>query len=232
MDMNELRATGENTAVIIPVYNGQKHLAELFRRLGPVMPKEAIIVVDDASTDGSAAQCQALGFRVHQLATNSGKGAALQAGFKLAQQAGYHFAATIDCDLQHKPEDIPRLLKKQQQTAADIIIGARQFSPATMPWPRIFSNRTTSRIVSWKCGHRIIDSQSGFRLYRLASLARMQFISHRYQFETEVIIKFCKAGCRVAFIPIDTIYNDEESHISHLRDIWNFIKTIVRETGR
>ncbi|MCK4956690.1 MAG: hypothetical protein KAS49_03575, partial [Candidatus Cloacimonetes bacterium] len=57
----------------------------------------------------------------------------------------------------------------------------------------------------------------------------MNFISERYQFETEVILKFSKLNCTFAFVPIDTIYNDEVSYISHFRDIWNFIKIVCYE---
>lgn len=232
MNEKELSAHKNNTAVIIPVYNGRRYLPRLFERLLAVMPAESLFVVDDASTDGSAEWCISQQVLVHSFAANKGKGAALQAGFEMAHQAGYHFAVSIDCDLQHRPEDIPLLLQRQRETGADIIIGAREFDPAIMPWSRIFSNSTTSRIVSMSCRRHITDSQSGFRLYRLAPLTRMQFISQRYQFETEVLIKLCKAGCSVDFIPIDTIYNDEESHISHLRDIWNFIKIVTYHIGR
>jgi glycosyltransferase involved in cell wall biosynthesis len=232
MNEKELSAQKNTTAVIIPVYNGRRYLPQLVERLLAVMPAKSLFVVDDASTDESAAWCISHQVQVHSFATNKGKGAALQAGFTMARNAGYQFAVSIDCDLQHKPEDIPRLMQRQCETGADIIIGARQFDPAIMPWPRIFSNSTTSRIVSLSCRRRITDSQSGFRLYRLAPLAGMQFISQRYQFETEVLIKLCRAGCSVDFIPIDTIYNDEESHISHLRDIWNFIKIVIYHIGR
>lgn len=232
MNKRKLSAHKNNTAVVIPMYNGRQHLPRLFERLLAVMPAESLLVIDDASTDGSAQWCLSQRVLVHSFPLNKGKGAALQTGFNLASQAGYQFAVSIDCDLQHQPEDIPRLLARQRETDADIVIGERRFDPAVMPWPRIFSNSTTSRIVSLSCHHRITDSQSGFRLYRLAPLAGMRFTSQRYQFETEVLIKLCKAGCKVDFIPIDTIYNDEESHISHLRDIWNFIKIITYHIGR
>ena len=216
-------------AVIIPIYNSAKYLTELFSRISNYIPMQNIIAINDASHDNSAEICENSGINLINFSHNRGKGAALQAGFQEAIAKGFSFAISIDSDLQHKPEDIPNFLKKQAESKADMVIGKREFSFQTMPWARIFSNSTTSKIVSIASKQKIYDSQSGYRMYKLAPLTKMNFISERYQFETEVILKFSKLNCTFAFVPIDTIYNDEVSYISHFRDIWNFIKIVCYE---
>ncbi len=216
-------------AVIIPIYNAEKYLAELVRRISMQLPKQNIIAVNDASIDNSHSICKKLEIRTINFQINRGKGAALRAGFQEAIDLGFDFAFTIDSDLQHLPEDIPRFLQKLSETNADLIIGARDFTLKTMPWARIFSNSTTSKIVSMVAKHKILDSQSGYRLHRLKPLKDMTFRSERYQFETEIILKLAKLHSKFEFVPIATIYNDEVSYISHFRDIWNFIKIVCYE---
>ncbi|MFO7896161.1 MAG: glycosyltransferase family 2 protein [Candidatus Cloacimonadales bacterium] len=219
----------QQVAVIVPIYNAEKYLPELIGRIAQQIPRQNIIAVNDASQDSSASICQELQIETINFSHNRGKGAALQAGFKYALERGFSHAFSIDSDLQHLPEDIPRFLTQLAQTEADLIIGCRKFSLKTMPWPRIFSNSTTSKIVSLVSKSKIYDSQSGYRLYHLKPLQKMKFRSERYQFETEVILKLAKKNGSFSFVPIDTIYTDQVSYISHFRDIGNFIKIVCYE---
>ena len=98
-----------------------------------------------------------------------------------------------------------------------------------MPFSRILSNAITSFIVSISTGYRIPDSLSGFRLYYLKLIEKMKFRSERYQFETEIIFKFARKKAKIDAVPIKTIYQNEKSHISHRRDIINFVKIIFSE---
>lgn len=218
-----------NSSVIVPIYNGERYLDELCRRILKLCPLENIILIDDASEDNSRNKAISLGLNVVSFKDNRGKGAVLQEGFKIALSSGYKFAFTIDCDLQHKPEDFPLFFEKQNETEADLIIGMRDFSPEIMPKHRVMSNTITSKIVSFVAGKKIIDSQSGYRLYNLQKLSNLKFKSERYQFETEVILKFAKLNAQIEFVPIPTIYNGQESYISNFRDIGNFIKIVIFE---
>lgn len=223
-----LKADKTNTAVIIPVYNAERHLPELYRQLLEHFPAEQLIFINDCSTDKSGKICQDFEATNHNFVVNQGKGAALQAGFQIAMEKGFEFALTIDADLQHDPAEIPNFLKKQNETGSAMIIGKRDFNK-TMPWQRIFSNSTTSKVVSIVTKQVIADSQSGYRLYQLDPIKKLVFKSSRYQFETEIIIKFAKLGAQIKFVSIQTIYNDEVSYISHFRDIGNFIAIVWYE---
>jgi len=223
-----LKADKTNTAVIIPVYNAERHLPELYRQLLTHFPAEQLIFVNDCSTDNSGKLCEGFRTNYREFKINQGKGAALQAGFQIAIEKGFEFAFSIDADLQHDPAEIPNFLKKQNETNSAMIIGKRDFN-VTMPWQRKFSNSTTSKVVSIVTKQDIVDSQSGYRLYQLDPIKKLSFKSTRYQFETEIIIKFAKLGAQIKFVPIQTIYNDEVSYISHFRDIGNFIAIVWHE---
>lgn len=224
-----MKAKCENTAIIVPVYNSESHLVELFKRIFKYFPIENVIAIDDASADDSAEICERVGVKLIRLLENSGKGNALQIGFSAAIKKGFNFAFSIDSDLQHQPEDFPEFLKMQNEKSADLVIGKRDFSYSKMPLPRICSNTITSGIVSLFTRQKIADSQCGFRLYNLDLIKTLKFRTKRYQFETEVILKFAKAGGKIVFVPVATIYDGQRSYISHFRDIMNFVKIVFFE---
>ncbi|MCF7920940.1 MAG: glycosyltransferase family 2 protein [Candidatus Cloacimonetes bacterium] len=221
------KAEIHNTAVILPVYNSSRHLRMLTEKLQGYFPLEQILAVDDGSTDASAESCRELGLHLIRFTRNKGKGAALTAGFTEASSLGYEFAFSIDSDEQHAPEHIPAFLAKQQSTGAGLVLGFRQLTFKDMPFARICSNRLTSFIVSLTIGQQVSDSQCGYRLYRLADLADLKFKTLRYQFETEILLKLAAKNVKIAEVPVITIYGDETSHISHFRDIRNFVKVVT-----
>ncbi|MCD4818363.1 MAG: glycosyltransferase family 2 protein [Candidatus Cloacimonetes bacterium] len=223
------KAKWENTAVIIPVFNAREHLDELISRILKFFPKEQIFAINDASTDNSKEICKKYDLNLIDFPVNSGKGFALQKGFQAAILTNFDFAFVIDSDLQHEPEEFPNFLKLQNEFDYDLIIGKRDFSYDQMPFLRVFSNSITSGIVSFFTGQKIEDSQSGFRLYNLNIIKDFKFRTRRYQFETEIILKFSEKNAKIGFVPIKTIYNDEVSHISHLRDIIYFLDVIFYE---
>ncbi|PID28903.1 MAG: hypothetical protein CSB55_02225 [Candidatus Cloacimonadota bacterium] len=215
-----------DTVIIVPIYNGEKHLKELFSRIKKSAPDLKIIAVNDASRDRTKEILEKSDVIALNFTENKGKGAALRAGFNEAVERGFDYAISIDCDLQHKPEKIPELMKKRKKYNADLVIGRRKFKLGNMPPARIFSNTITTLAVSSVLGKKVFDSQSGFRLYNLNFIKKMQFETCRYQFETEILLKFGKSGARFAFVDIPVIYDDEISYISHGRDIANFIKIL------
>jgi len=224
-----MKADWKNTAVIVPIYNSSKYLEELFRRIFEFFPTESVYAINDASIDNSAKICELSGVNLINIPINKGKGNALNVGFKEAITGGFKFTFSIDSDLQHKPEDFPGFLEKQNKDKIDLLIGRRILSNKKMPFMRVCSNSLTSKIVSIFTKQKILDSQCGFRLYNLDSIKDFKFRTKRYQFETEVILKLAKAGGKMGAIDIETIYNGQKSYISHLRDIMNFIKIIIYE---
>jgi glycosyltransferase involved in cell wall biosynthesis len=223
-----MKSNIENTIIVVPIYNGAKHLKELFSRINKVEPKLKIIAINDASKDNTKSILAEADVISINFTENKGKGAALQAGFLKAIELGFDYAVSIDCDLQHEPEDIPNFMKMQNITDANLVIGRRSFKLGDMPPARIFSNSTTTAMVSKIMGQKVYDSQSGYRLYDLNIVKQLQFETNRYQFETEILLKYKKFNPKLAFVDILTIYQDEVSYISHGRDILNFIKILLK----
>jgi len=227
-----MKANWKNTAVVVPIYNSEKYLQELFKRIREFFPLESIFAINDASEDNSKVICEKIGVNLVDLKVNSGKGNALQTGFTSAKKAGFNFAFTIDSDLQHKPEDFSDFISKQNESDLDLVIGKRDFSLKKMPFMRICSNTLTSWVTSIASKQKIIDSQCGYRLYNLDILKDMEFKTKRYQFETEIILKISKKNGKIGFTPIKTIYDGQISYISGWRDIKNFIKIVLSETKK
>jgi len=198
--MNEL-ADWNNTAVIVPAYEAAAHIGELARRLGAVTDLARVLVIDDGSTDDTAARCQAAGFRVICHGVNRGKGAALQTGLQAAYAGGSRFAFSLDADLQHEPEAMPLFLEEQRRSGADLVYGRRNLSVREMPWPRVCSNRLTSNIVSYRAGQRVHDSQCGYRVYRLEPLAALRLCAQGYQLEPEVLLQLAKSARGLVLFP-------------------------------
>ncbi len=100
--------------------------------------------------------------------------------------------------------------------------------PDGMPWARQLSNRLTSRIISWRTGQRIQDSQSGYRLIRVVVLQTIPLVTTRFQTESELLIKAGLRGYRISSIPIRSVYTTPLSAIRPVVDTWRFLALLVR----
>jgi glycosyltransferase involved in cell wall biosynthesis len=197
------------TCALIPAFNEASHIAQVVE--GARQFVDAAIVIDDGSTDGTLQAAREAGAFCIASPTNRGKASALRLGFAHAHAENFTHAITLDGDGQHLPQDIPALLRVAEETQADLVIGARPFDRALMPRARFYSNTIGSRWASALVGQTIQDSQSGFRLFRLASLAPIKLRSRRYEFEMEALIKMGRAGCTIAHAPIHMVYNNGQA---------------------
>ena len=217
-------------AVLIPAFNAERSLAELVSRLRSAIGDVQIVVVDDGSTDRTNEVAASIGAVILRHEKNRGKGAALQTGFDyLNKQTGIEFIVTMDADLQHQPEDVPKFFLVQQKTNADIVIGWRERIGTQMPMHRRLSNTITSALVGMRTGVKIKDSQCGFRLIRRSVIERVQLESTGYEAETEFLIKAARRGFKIEFVPVQTIYGKEKSYMTHWATTVNFIKVIFRK---
>jgi glycosyltransferase involved in cell wall biosynthesis len=217
-------------AVLIPAFNAEKSLAELVSRLRNAVGNVLIVIVDDGSTDRTNEMAASIGVVVLRHKNNLGKGAALQTGFDyLNKQDGVEFILTVDADLQHLPEDVPKFILVQQKTNADIVIGWRQRIGTRMPVHRRFSNTITSTLVGMRTGLEIKDSQCGFRLIRHSVIGSFRCEAAGYEAETEFLIKAARRGFKIEFVPVQTVYGAEKSYMTHWATTVNFIKVILRK---
>jgi len=213
----------ESTAlVLIPARNEAATIGHVVR--GCRKAGFAVTVIDDASSDDTAALAAQVGAEVLALTgPHHGKTAALHHALaRLPDSMEWLFF--LDGDGQHDPGDLSRFWHRRFE--ADLIIGNRFPDAARMPLLRRWTNRAMSAVL-----HRsgIIDSQCGFRLVRRAWLGSWLPAGRHFQFETEMAQLASARPPRVLNLPIAATYAREESKIVPLRDTLNFARCLLRQ---
>jgi glycosyltransferase involved in cell wall biosynthesis len=207
--------------VVIPAHNEAVRVGSVVAAVKALgLP---VLVVDDGSEDGSQERAAAAGASVVRLTTNRGKGAALKAGFAAAVEQGYEGVLTLDADGQHDPGRIPLFLEAWSRSNADLVVGQRDFE--RMPPVRKLTNTLARGLFSWAVGRRIPDNQSGFRLHSRRLLgAATEAKEEGFAFEVEVLAICLGRGYRVEWVPIPTLYGNEESDIRPWQHLVSFLR--------
>jgi glycosyltransferase involved in cell wall biosynthesis len=152
------------TLVLIPAYNEVQSLGPLIAGVRQHAPDTEILVVDDASCDGTQALLKQLGVRWVRLPQRLGTGAAVRTGLRYAMQRGFDTVVRIDGDGQHPPEEIHRLLKPLLLGSGDVVIGSRyaggqhSWTPTTRRW----IHRALGGVLTLVTRQRVTDPTSGF----------------------------------------------------------------------
>jgi len=216
----------DSVLVLIPAYNAAEYLPDLLPRLRKYVCDDNLLFVDDGSTDDLRAILRQEHVNCISFPHNRGKGAALMAGFEYAVDKGYRSVLTLDADLQHLPEEIPRFYASDN--GRTVLIGTRRISLAHMPFARWLTNNLTSLIISILSTQRVRDSQSGFRLIPTGLLRDIRLDTVNYDLESEMLFKAGAIGCRIAEVRISTVYEGSQSYINPLKDTLRFVRQIWR----
>lgn len=212
------------TAAVIPAYNEEKRIRQVIERTLKFVDK--VIVVDDGSTDATAVEAEKTGVKVIRLQKNAGKARALKTGFKHLPECDA--VVLLDADLQHVPEEIPRLLKAVEK-GSDLCIGSRFFNPPkNMPWACKLSNKAAAALVRFFTKQRISDPQSGFRAIKKEKLDLLELKAERYSVEHILILEAAMKNLKIKEVPISCVYGDEKSNIKPLRDSVKVAYNILR----
>lgn len=207
-------------AVLIPCYNAAGYVGRVVTAVRPLVG--TLLVVDDGSTDSSAAEAEAAGAEVLRRPRNGGKGAALKDGIAslLARPETSH-VLFMDADGQHAPDDVPKFLDAARREEA-FVIGSRFGDRSKIPGKRYWANYIGSRVLSRMTGQELEDTQSGFRLIAADLLRRVapRLRSTGYAVESEILIKASPLGIRVSHVPIEVIYDGNPSHYRPFADTW------------
>ena len=225
--MRLYRSRVSHILALIPGYQEGPRIADVVERARAHLP---VLVVDDGSTDDTAARAEAAGATVLRQVPNAGKGAALRAGFRHALEHGAEAVVTLDADGQHDPAEIPRFLAAFEDGRPELVVGRRDFSE--MPPVRRLSNTLGGWVFSAAVGRRVADNQSGYRLIgRRLMTALLDSDESGFEFEVEMIARCIALGLPMAEVPITTIYGGEPSHIRPWRHFTQFLR-VSRDARR
>lgn len=216
-----------NTCVIIPTYNEEKTIGDIIERIKD--QGLSVLIIDDGSTDNTAQIAKEKSAILIRNSHNQGKGAALIKGYDYIKRNAFDSVITMDGDGQHLPEDIPNFLETARRSQYEFFIGNRMLKPHGMPLLRQLTNRVMSWFISLIIGQKISDTQCGFRLIKRSLLEKINFTTHRFETETEILLKSGKLGYRIISIPVRTVYLHEKSQINPLVDTIRFVRFVFRE---
>lgn len=202
--------------VLIPTYNNSGSIKEVIE--GVLEYTSNIVIVNDGSTDNTKSILEDFSdLTVVHHSQNKGKGMALRTGFKAAFEKGYSHAISIDSDGQHYPDDLHLFIEQIEFHPNAIIIGARNMDQPGIPSKSSVGNRASSFWFWVVTGIKLPDTQSGYRLYPLAPLQKINFITRKYEFEIEVMVRSFWKGVEVLSIPIKVFYPPTDERVTHFR---------------
>jgi dolichol-phosphate mannosyltransferase len=213
--------------VIIPTYNERESLPGVLDRLTRAAADVDVLVVDDASPDGTGSVASTYAernLRVHVLhrPAKSGLGPAYIAGFRWAFDRGYEFVVEMDADGSHDPAVVPKLLRIARGVTADLVIGSRWIPGGAVDgWSRIrqFISRAGNAYARFTLGSHIGDLTAGFRAIRVSALRSLDLASiasSGYCFQIEIADRIERSGGVVVEHPIRFVERELGTSKMHL----------------
>jgi glycosyltransferase involved in cell wall biosynthesis len=204
-----------STAALVPAYDAAAPIADVVRGAAGVLTP--VMVVDDGSTDDTAARAEAAGAIVVRQPQNRGKGAALVTGLRHLAERGITHALTLDADGQHLPSQLPVLLAASAAAPDAIVVGVRKKEGHAIRGINRFGNWVADTLMRRIAGQPLPDTQSGFRVYPVGPTLALGTEGTRYEFETEVLLRAARAGMPLVGVPVEVFYPPVEERVSHYR---------------
>ncbi|HLR90137.1 MAG TPA: polyprenol monophosphomannose synthase [Balneolaceae bacterium] len=222
-----------DSLVIVPTYNEAHNIRKLIHKVMSLEPKLDLLIIDDASPDGTAESVRELQVeysgRLHLLEREGklGLGTAYVEGFRFALSREYLYVCEMDADFSHNPDDLPRLISEVRSGNMDIAIGSRYVEGISIVnWPlrRLFLSYGANKYARLITGLPIKDTTAGFKcIHRkvLETIDLNKIRSNGYAFQIELHFRAWKAGFKLGEISI--IFREREEGVSKMS------KSIVRE---
>ena len=202
--MHDLAAKVKPIMIIIPAYNEEENLQTLL----PQIPKSilghdvGVLVVDDGSSDATSAVAEQHGVLVVRNVINRGQGASSRLGYDILKQGGAQIGVTMDADNQHRPEDIPILIKPILDNHYDLVIGSRMLGHRDEDSAfRYTGIIILTALINFLTGQKLTDCSSGFKAFRMDKITGLKLYEEQFQ-AAELLIVAAKSNVRLGEVPI------------------------------
>ena len=230
--MSKLDAHMEKLGVVIliPTYNNDRYLAGVIDDV--LAHTSHVLIVNDGATDSTPEILSRYGNKltVFDQGYNQGKGASLQRGFKEAANLGYKYVLTLDSDGQHLASDIPVFLEKLDTNPGSLIVGARNMGQENVPGKSSFGHKFSNFWYRIDTGIDLPDTQTGYRMYPLETVNKINFWTTKFEFEVEILVKSAWREIPVLAVPIDVHYPPKDERITHFRPFKDFTRISILNT--
>jgi glycosyltransferase involved in cell wall biosynthesis len=212
-------------SVIIPVYNEAQAVGDTIHAVQRCLPEAEIIVVDDGSTDGTAALAREAGAYVWSHPYNVGNGASVKTGIRIASGEKI---VLMDGDGQHDPNDIPRLIDASMNY--DMVVGARDLK-SHANWFRYVANQFYNLVACYATKFPVKDLTSGFRVMDRETVIRYLYLfPNTFSYPTTVTLAYLRSGRTLCYLPIRARKREGKSKIKLLRDGSRFLLILIKIT--
>ncbi|WP_327036175.1 glycosyltransferase family 2 protein [Micromonospora ureilytica] len=195
---------GKRTLIIIPALNESGSIADVVGEVRGELPGVDVLVVDDGSTDRTAAVAAAAGAKVAKLPYNLGVGGAMRLGYRYARDHGYEVAIQIDADGQHDPRYVPKLVDLLDDN--DLVIGARFAGEGDymVRGPRRWAMVMLSAVLSRVAHTKLTDTTSGFRAAnrRVIEMFATWYPAEYLGDTVETLVHTARRGYRIRQVPV------------------------------
>jgi len=195
----------------IPAYNEEKYIGSII--LKAQQYADAVIVVDDGSTDRTAYVAELAGASVIQHEQRKGKGVSIRGILAEAEKRNPDVLVLLDADAQHNPDEIPNLIKPVLE-GFDLVIGSRERQRLNIPLYRRFGQRVLSFFSRLLSGEKVFDSECGFRAFSPKAVAELKLKQDGFAVEAEMISAATEKALKVIEVPISAIYTRDGSTLN------------------
>jgi dolichol-phosphate mannosyltransferase len=237
------------TLVLVPVWNEADRVGAVIDDLRAQVPQYDVLVIDDGSTDATAATARCQGCTVISHPGNLGIGAAIRTGIRHAQQQQYDILVVVNGTGKTPARGIPALLAPIVNEGFDFVQGSRYLTTSSppgredtrgltnslrIPFHRSLGTRVYSRFFSWFAGRTITDGTSGFRALRMSMLQDSGFQLdqtwlNRYELEPYLYYQSIRLGYRVKEVGVEIVYPHARNYTKMrvLIDWWRIFRPLL-----
>jgi glycosyltransferase involved in cell wall biosynthesis len=209
----------------MPAYNEEKYVGSMV--LNTRQYADAVIVVDDGSSDNTVKIARLAGAEVIEHVTNQGYGAAIQSILAEAKKRQPDVLVILDADAQHNPEEIPNVIKPILENGVEFVIGTRQKQAKKIPFYRRIGQAVILRSVKVLSNDKLTDSECGFRAFSPKAYNTMQLNNKGMGVSAEAVAEASNIKLVVAQVPVSVTYTKDSSTLNPIRHGLGVLASII-----